>query len=125
MVSEALIKMVIVAVGMICFDVVTGIVSAFATGTFKSSIMRKGGWHKLSLLIAVAFGVFLEVAQGMIDIGVNIPCGSGIAGYIILMEICSCVENINKACPGAVPSTIIKAFNTALEVKSGEEKKDD
>ena len=120
MISQGLIQMVIVAVVMICFDVITGVVSAFATGTFKSSIMRQGGWHKLMLLIAVAFGVFLDVAQQMVDLGVSIPAGSCICGYIILMEICSNIENINKGFPGAIPAPILKLFNTAKEEKEGD-----
>lgn len=119
MIEQSLIHLVIVAVAMISFDVVTGVVSAFATGTFKSSIMRQGGWHKLMLLVAVAFGVFLDVAQKMVDLGISVPAGSCICGYIILMEICSNIENINKGFPGAIPAPILKLFNTAKEEQEG------
>ena len=114
-VSTELIKMCAIAMGFICFDVVTGVVSAFATGTFKSAIMRQGGWHKLMLLVALAFGVFLDVAQQAVSLGVNIPAGQGICIYIILMEICSNIENINKGFPGAIPEAVLKLFNTARD----------
>lgn len=119
MITRSLINIVIIAVALIAFDVITGVTAAFATGTFKSSIMRQGGWHKLMLLLAVCFGVFLDVAQGIVDLGVSIPAGSCICGYIILMEICSNIENINRGFPGAVPAPILKLFNTAKEEKEG------
>ena len=115
LVSGELVKMCAVAMGFIGFDVITGVVGAFATGSFKSAIMRQGGWHKLMLLVALAFGVFLDVAQKMVELGVNIPAGQGICIYIILMEICSNIENINKGFPGAIPEPVLKLFNTARE----------
>lgn len=120
---EDLIRIVFVALVLIAFDVVTGIVSAFATGTFKSSIMREGGWHKLTLVLAIGFGVFLNYAQTIVDIGVNIPVGNGICFYVILMECCSIIENINRGFPGAIPASILKAFNTAKDAV--EEEKND
>ena len=38
---------IIIPILFICFDVLTGWVKAFASGTTDSSIMRKGLYHKL------------------------------------------------------------------------------
>lgn len=113
--SHPYLKLVLVAMGMITFDVITGIIAAFSTGTFQSSQMRKGGWHKLTLVIAVVFGSFLNFVVGLVDLGITIPIGEGICIYIILMEICSNIENINKACPGVIPESIVNMFHTSKD----------
>lgn len=108
-------SLIIVACLFIVFDIVTGVLSAFITGTFKSSVMRKGGLRKLFLCVVIGFGVLLDYAQHVADLGFSVPACSAICIYIILMEIMSCIENFNKAVPGALPPALTKLLYSAAE----------
>ena len=59
-------RYIIVALIFIVFDVVTGVLQALINGTFKSHIMRKGGFRKLCLLVVIAFGVALDYSQTVV-----------------------------------------------------------
>lgn len=117
-------KFIIVAFIFILCDIFTGLVSAVVTGTFKSKVMREGGKHKFLLLSVIAFGVVLDIAQYMVDMGFNIPATTAICGYITLMEIMSCVENINKGFPNALPKTLVKTLSHAADEMGAKENKE-
>ena len=117
-------KYIIVTLIFITFDVITGVLQALINGTFKSHIMRKGGYRKLCLLIVIAFGVALDYSQTLVDLGFTFPCLKMIAGYITFMEIMSIVENLNLAFPGSLPKALIDVLGHAAE-ESGVEKKED
>lgn len=106
---------IIVALLFILFDILTGVIAAFITGTFKSSVMRKGGLRKLFLCVVIAFGVVLDYAQYMADLGFNVPATTAIAAYISLMEIMSCIENINKAYPNALPKKLVSVLQSGAQ----------
>lgn len=108
-------KMVLVALIFTTFDIVTGLVASWVTGTFKSSVMREGGKHKLLLLMAIIFGVLLDAAQALVDLGFYIPATTAICSYITLMEIMSCVENINKGFPNALPKLVRNMLASAAK----------
>ena len=108
-------KFILVACIFIVFDVVTGVLQALINGTFESKIMRKGGLHKICLLVTIAFGVALDYSQTLVELGVEFPCLKAIAGYITFMEILSCIENLNLAFPNLLPQTLIKMLNHAAQ----------
>ena len=108
-------RYIIVALIFITFDVVTGVLQALVNGTFKSHIMRKGGYRKLCLVVCIAFGVALDYSQTLVDLGFTFPCLKMIACYITFMEIMSIVENINLAFPGSLPKALIDALGHAAE----------
>lgn len=108
----------------ICFDVVTGVLQALINGTFKSKKMRQGGWHKIALLVTLAFGVALDYSQTLVELGFTFPCLRAIAGYISLMEIMSIIENINLAFPNALPKSLVKMLGHAAK-ENGVEIEDD
>lgn len=117
-------KFIIVASIFIGFDIVSGVLSALITGTFKSSTMRVGGMHKLFLLVVIAFGYALDYAQILVDMGFSIPCLSSICLYITFMEICSIFENIEKGFPGALPRKLVNTLNQVAKengVNDGEQ----
>lgn len=121
-----LVQYMAVAVVFMAFDVITGLTSAIITGTYKSKIMREGGKHKLVLIMAILFGVLLDLAQAIVDIGITIPATLLISGYIIIMEIGSCKENIMKAYNKALPSAVSEAIDTAVKkAEGGKEDEDD
>lgn len=114
---------IIVTLIFIIFDIATGVLQALIRGTFQSKIMRKGGLHKLALLVTLAFGVALDYSQTLVELGFKFPCLKTIAAYITLMEIMSSVENINLAFPGALPKKLVNILNHAAD-ESGVENED-
>ena len=117
-------KYIIVTLIFITFDVITGVLQALINGTFKSHIMRKGGYRKLCLLVVIAFGVALDYSQTIVDLGFTFPCLKMIACYITFMEIMSIIENINLAFPHALPKALIDVLGHAAE-ENGVEKDED
>lgn len=110
-----LIQYIGVATLFMIFDVITGLWSSWATGTFRSSVMREGGKHKITLILVIVFGVLLDYAQTLVDIGFSIPATLIICIYIIIMEIGSCKENINKAYDKAIPEEINDVIDNAVK----------
>ena len=103
--------MFLVTCGFILFDMVTGIVGAFKDKQFNSSVMREGLFHKCGSIFAIIFGLLVDYAQTLIDLGVNVPTTVAICTYIILMECGSIVENVNKINPEIVPEKIKPYFS--------------
>lgn len=108
-------KFILVTLMFIGFDILTGLAGAAITGTFKSSIMKEGGKTKLFLLIVIAFGIALDYAQHVADLGFNVPATGMICLYISFMEIMSCIENINKAYPNALPKKLVSVLQSSAD----------
>ncbi len=108
-------RYIVVALIFIIFDIVTGVLQALITGTFKSHKMRKGGLRKLCLLIVIAFGVALDYSQMLVELGFTFPCLKMIACYITFMEIMSIIENINSAFPNALPKALVDVLGHAAK----------
>lgn len=89
----------IVVLIFIAFDVLTGWLKAFSTGTTNSSIMREGLFHKLGEILAMAFGYVCQMTLPYVGVEVKIPFAGAIGTYIVLMEIASIVENISVLNP--------------------------
>lgn len=106
-------------------DIVTGVVAALINKEFESAKMRAGGAKKLFYVTVIAFGVCLDIAQCAVDMGFNVPCTSAICGYLSLMEIMSCVENIDRGFPGALPKTLTKTLKQTAESVGVAVKKDE
>lgn len=89
----------IVVTVFIAFDILTGWLKALYTGTFNSSIMREGLFHKLGELLALALGYACEFTFPLINMNVNVPFAAAISVYIVIMEVASIVENLSKMNP--------------------------
>lgn len=83
----------------ICFDIITGLMSAFKKGNFKSSTMRKGLIAKIGEIFAVFLFISIEKVLPFIGITITIPLVQAITVYIVIMEIGSIIENIGKMNP--------------------------
>ncbi len=94
----------------IVMDMVTGLLKAFKEKNYTSSIMREGLFHKCGSLICVAFGVLVDYAQSIMDLGVQIPISTTICVYICLMEIGSVIENICVINPDILPEKLTSYF---------------
>ena len=108
-------RFILVACIFIVFDIITGVLQSLINGTFESRKMRRGGLHKIALLVVLAFGVALDYSQTLVDLGFEFPCLKAIAGYITLMEIMSSIENINLAFPNALPKTLVNVLGHAAQ----------
>lgn len=84
----------IIVLGFIAFDVVTGLIKAGYNGNYNSAIMRQGGFHKSMEVMAMAVAYFVEYAIVYINIGVDVPAVPAVTVYICIMELISILENI-------------------------------
>lgn len=91
-------------------DFLTGTIAALAQGKWNSSLMRQGLIHKTGSMLCVAFGVLVEYANRVIDLGINVPICTAICTYICLMECGSIIENIGKINPEIIPQKLRKYF---------------
>lgn len=108
---------ILFTIGSIVFDVITGICAAFFNGEINSSILREGGKHKLSEILAIGFGVFAQYALQYFNLNIGIDLLSVICVYIFLMECVSILENIGAMNHTALPDSIKNVFH---KLKEGE-----
>lgn len=99
------------AMAMIALDVVTGFISAALRHDIQSVKMREGLWHKASELIIIFIGFGLELVQEHVDMGLDIPTGIALCGYIVLMEFASIIENIRESNPDLQESRLWQALS--------------
>ena len=92
-------RSVIVVSCFIAFDILTGLIGAIKSGTYKSTKMREGLFHKLGEYFAVAFAYGCEYSFPYVGITVNIPICTSVVVYIVIMETGSIVENIGIISP--------------------------
>lgn len=78
----------------IMMDLITGLLKSLKKREFNSSVMRQGLWHKSGCVLAVCFGVLVDYAQSIIDLGLTMPVALTVCVYICLMEMGSIFENI-------------------------------
>lgn len=110
----------IITACFILLDFITGIVKAFATKSYTSSLMREGLFHKAGSIMVVCFGALVDYAQGFIDLGVSIPVASSLCVYICLMEIGSIIENVCIINPRIIPNKLQSYFHKLSEVEKKE-----
>lgn len=113
----------------IILDFITGIVAALASGEkISSEVGYRGFWKKVALILALAFGIFLDafipIMIGIVslDLPFTLPIGTIVGCYIVINEAISIIENINKAAPSALPRWIKKILEGAGKaIDSGKE----
>lgn len=120
--------MIMVALGLAVFDVVSGYVAAIKQGNLNSTVMREGLWSKLGEVFAIVLAFATEFVIGFYGdlaahVTINIPITTGVCGYVTLYELTSIMENIGKLNPtlGAwlVKTIGIEPYKVGL--KAGEE----
>lgn len=92
---------------LMALDVATGFINAWAKNEIKSSIMRQGLARKFGELTVIAIGQLLFFALGLPKY-----CVGFISFYIILMELVSILENLDKL-GVPIPKFIRKVLNNA------------
>lgn len=111
----------IITFAFILLDFVTGLVKAFATKSYSSTIMREGLFHKSGSILIIVFGSLVEYAQAFMDLGVTIPIATTLCIYVCLMEIGSIIENVCMINPNIMPDKI-KSYFYKLATKQEETK---
>lgn len=100
--------------GLVCIvivlDIVSGVAGAKASGAkITSKKANRGFWKKVGLLLALFFGVFLDLfipsALKVVNFTLpfNMPFGLIFGCYIIFNEGISICENIDKIYPSLLP----------------------
>ena len=105
----------ILPVSLMAIDIITGLLYAWSTETFKSKKMRSGLSKKVGEITILVIGELFSY-------GMRIPpvIMAGISAYIIFMEFMSIMENLKKL-GVPIPGFIAKILNTvdlALDRKS-------
>ena len=97
------------------FDCVTGLIKAKIIGEGLTSQKGwKGFWKKISLLVGLFFGIFLDYAVPLLfaraglTLGIDLPFALIICAYIVLNECISVCENLYLINPNIMPKWIIK-----------------
>ena len=93
------VKIAIIVASFIAADILTGLIASVRNGEYKSSVMRAGLWSKLGEAAAILLAVLCEWALPIIGVSIQLPIFEGVSGYICIMELGSCVENITKISP--------------------------
>ena len=94
----------------ILFDIVTGIIKALYNEGLNSTYLRKGLFHKLSEVIAVAGSGLLEYGLVYVNFGIDLPVLNIVSIYICSMELVSIIENLCEVNP-----SLAKLFRPYLE----------
>mgnify|MGYP002626205992 CR=1 FL=1 len=112
----------LIVCGFALFDVLVGLVKAFATDGFKSEKMRRGLWHKTALVAVMVLAMALELAtQTMdfsavgLDIGASLPVSPFVAAYIVLMETGSILESACEINPDLKGTALFKKFDVVIK----------
>jgi phage-related holin len=90
---------VLVFIGM---DVVSGMIKAFSTTGFDSSVMRQGFYHKLGEVLAVGLLAAADFYLPIVGVYVDVSFSAIGCTYFVLMEIGSIIENIGTINPELV-----------------------
>lgn len=113
---------------LIILDFVSGTVGAVATDTYDSSKMRKGLFHMLSYVLAIALTLIIEEISKYYDLGYVYATAlySLVYVWIVVTEVCSILENLIKINPALGDNSFMKIFaNQAKEIQDKKTVKED
>lgn len=99
---------ILITLGFCLLDIATGYIGAVINNTVSSSKMRSGLLKKALIVIVIAMCALLQIAQGYVDLGVDIPILSVSCVVIIWMEVTSILENVNVLLDGKISELIKK-----------------
>lgn len=114
--SQLLITLIVFA--FILFDIIVGVVNAYLHHELSSSKMREGLSHKIGevFLILLSDGCYFAMCVPPFDkMGVPADIVNVVAGFIVLMELMSIIENICKLNPDLPIAKIFAIFNISLD----------
>lgn len=92
-------------------DMATGLAKGAASGALDSKKMREGLWHKAGFAGLVALAYMLQIAQGFMDLGMEVPTVAAVCVFIVLTEAVSICENLCELNPAIASSPLGKLFS--------------
>ena len=113
---------VLVPVVLMALDILTGVINAWIKNEIKSSKLREGLGKKFGELSVILIGELFVIAFGL-----PLAVASGFSIYIVVMELISICENLQKL-GVPIPKFIRRALaetNENIQNGSDEEKKED
>lgn len=105
----------------ICFDIVSGFAYATKAKNISSQALREGFFHKFAIILLLFLAVLLNYVQGIFYIGLDIPLVEVSAGYLVIMEVISILENIGKINPELMDNPLFKLLEIAVDEKKNKE----
>ena len=116
-------RVLLIALIFIVFDVITGIIKGWKSGSLNSTKMREGLINKIVEIAAILFGYMCEMTLPTLGIGIDIAFGHIITVYIVLTEICSIIENFGEISPavGSMLSGIFEKLKKEHDIETGVE----
>lgn len=103
---------VTIALVLMGLDIVLGLAGAVKDKNVQSSRMREGLWHKAGSIGLIVLAYILEVAVDHVDLGLVFPGVLAVCGYIIVMEVGSCLENLVILNPELKYNPVMQVFAT-------------
>jgi toxin secretion/phage lysis holin len=110
---------VMIPIILMGIDVLTGIVNAWVKGEIKSSKLREGLAKKFGEISVIIIGEIFVLGFGLSNF-----LADGIAIYLIIMELISICENLDKL-GVPIPQFIKKALAETNEKIQDDDKKDE
>lgn len=100
---------VLVFIGL---DLVTGGVAALYTKSWASKVMREGLYHKAGEVLIFAVAAIADYFLPLVDVAIPFSFTSLVAGYLVIMELGSVLENVKKFSPeaGAVIDKVAEQY---------------
>ena len=102
---------IVIVLAFIAFDILTGFVKGAVRGSLSSTVMRRGLYHKLAFVLALAFAALVQFATLHFDLprelGAVFPA---ICLYLILTEIVSILENLVEINPELANNRFLGLF---------------
>lgn len=83
----------------ILFDVITGVLKSIYKKNIDSTFLRKGLFHKLSEIVALAGCGLLELGIMYVPLRIDLPLLNIASVYICYMELISIIENLCEINP--------------------------
>ena len=115
---------VAIVAGAIVFDLISGLLKAFANKTVSTTVMRQGLYHKSAILLVVLLAIGCEYVTAFIDLGFTFDgkLVVGVTTVICLMEIMSILENLAEINPDIKALKIMSFFSSSKIEQKSEQK---
>lgn len=108
---------IIVTLCLIGLDVISGILKAAYTGTWDSSKMRKGIFHKAAFVLVMVMAIICQYACVEIpDMNLSLPLVVPTCVYLMATELLSIFENLSE-CNDKI-RYLYDIFRRSIETKS-------
>lgn len=99
----------------VALDVILGFLAAVRAHDVQSSKMRDGLLRKCANIFVPILGLLLDMTGHYLQLGLPVNLMSIAAGYVIMMEAISILENLHKINEHLVPDIIGKLLGIVVD----------